>query len=66
MAAICRPTRRSVSGLAGAAASRSWPAATGRVFLQILAGMSAEPGLYILDEPESALSFDSSLMLLTP
>ncbi|MDP9093676.1 MAG: AAA family ATPase [Actinomycetota bacterium] len=37
----------------------------GEGFLQVLAGMTAEPGLYILDEPESALSFDSSLMLLT-
>jgi predicted ATPase len=37
----------------------------GEGFLQILAGMTAEPGLYILDEPESALSFDGSLMLLT-
>jgi predicted ATPase len=26
--------------------------------------MSDEPGLYVLDEPESALSFDSSLALL--
>jgi predicted ATPase len=31
----------------------------------VLAGMTAEPGLYVLDEPESALSFDSSLVLLT-
>jgi len=30
----------------------------------VLAGMAAEAGLYVLDEPESALSFDSSLMLL--
>jgi predicted ATPase len=37
----------------------------GEGFLQVLAGMTAEPGLYVLDEPESALSFDSSLMLLT-
>ncbi len=37
----------------------------GEGFLQVLAGMVAEPGLYILDEPESALSFDSCLMLLT-
>ncbi len=37
----------------------------GEGFLQVLAGMVAEPGLYVLDEPESALSFDSSLMLLT-
>ena len=37
----------------------------GEGFLQVLAGMVAEPGFYILDEPESALSFDSSLMLLT-
>lgn len=37
----------------------------GEGFLQVLAAMSAEPGFYILDEPESALSFDSSLMLLT-
>lgn len=36
----------------------------GEGFLQVLAGMTAEPGLYVLDEPESALSFDSSLMLL--
>jgi len=26
--------------------------------------MSDEPGLYVLDEPESALSFDNSLALL--
>ena len=37
----------------------------GEGFLQILAGMSAEAGLYVLDEPESALSFDSCLVLLT-
>ena len=37
----------------------------GEGFLQVLAGMTAEAGLYVLDEPESALSFDSSLMLLT-
>jgi predicted ATPase len=37
----------------------------GEGFLQVLAGMSAEPGLYVLDEPESALSFDSCLVLLT-
>ena len=37
----------------------------GEGFLEILAGMTAEPGLYVLDEPESALSFDSSLTLLT-
>jgi predicted ATPase len=37
----------------------------GEGFLRVLQGMTAEPGLYILDEPESALSFDSSLALLT-
>ena len=37
----------------------------GEGFLAVLAGMAAEPGLYVLDEPESALSFDSCLMLLT-
>ena len=37
----------------------------GEGFLEVLAGMTAEPGLYVLDEPESALSFDSSLVLLT-
>ena len=37
----------------------------GEGFLQVLSGMVAEQGFYILDEPESALSFDSSLMLLT-
>lgn len=31
----------------------------------MLAGMTTEPGLYILDEPESALPFDSCLVLLT-
>jgi predicted ATPase len=36
----------------------------GEAFLEVLAAMTAEPGLYVLDEPESALSFDSSLMLL--
>jgi predicted ATPase len=36
----------------------------GEGFLQVLAGMTAEAGLYILDEPESALSFDSCLVLL--
>lgn len=36
----------------------------GEGFLQILGGMTAEPGLYVLDEPESALSFDSCLILL--
>ena len=37
----------------------------GEGFLEVLAAMTAEPGLYVLDEPESALSFDSSLTLLT-
>jgi len=37
----------------------------GEGFLQVLAGMAAEPGLYVLDEPESALSFDSCLVLLS-
>jgi predicted ATPase len=37
----------------------------GEGFLQVLAGMAAEPGLYVLDEPESALSFDSCLVLVT-
>jgi len=37
----------------------------GEGFLEVLAAMVADPGLYLLDEPESALSFDSSLMLLT-
>lgn len=36
----------------------------GEGFLAVLRGMSDEPGLYVLDEPESALSFDSSLALL--
>jgi predicted ATPase len=36
----------------------------GEGFLEVLNGMTAEPGLYILDEPESALSFDSCLSLL--
>ena len=37
----------------------------GEGFLEILAAMVSDPGLYILDEPESALSFDSCLTLLT-
>jgi predicted ATPase len=36
----------------------------GEGFLAVLAGMTAERGLYVLDEPESALSFDSCLALL--
>lgn len=36
----------------------------GEGFLAVLRGMTEEPGLYILDEPESALSFDSSLALV--
>jgi predicted ATPase len=36
----------------------------GEGFLQVLTAMSAEPGLYLMDEPESALSFDSCLVLL--
>jgi predicted ATPase len=36
----------------------------GEGFLRVLAGMTHEAGLYILDEPESALSFSSSLALL--
>ena len=30
----------------------------------MLGGMTSEPGLYVLDEPESALSFESSLALV--
>lgn len=36
----------------------------GEGFLAVLGAMTAEPGLYVLDEPESALSFDSCLVLL--
>lgn len=36
----------------------------GEGFLAVLAGMAHEPGLYVLDEPEAALSFDSSLTLV--
>jgi predicted ATPase len=36
----------------------------GEGFLEVLTAMSAEQGLYVLDEPESALSFDSCLVLL--
>ena len=36
----------------------------GEGFLAILHGMTAETGFYVLDEPESALSFGSSLVLL--
>ena len=36
----------------------------GEGFLAILQGMTQEPGFYVLDEPESALSFESSLALL--
>lgn len=37
----------------------------GEGFLQVLGGMTAEPGLYVLDEPESALSFQGCLALLS-
>lgn len=47
--------------LAGPLLSRSH----GEGFLELLTGMTSEPGLYVLDEPESALSFDSSLVLLS-
>jgi len=36
----------------------------GEGFLTLLQAMTSEPGLYILDEPESALSFESCLALL--
>lgn len=36
----------------------------GEGFLAVLSGMTVEPGFYVLDEPESALSFESSLALL--
>jgi predicted ATPase len=36
----------------------------GEGFLQVLSAMTAEPGFYVLDEPEAALSFDSSLALV--
>jgi predicted ATPase len=36
----------------------------GEGFLAVLQGMTGEPGFYVLDEPESALSFESSLALL--
>ena len=36
----------------------------GEGFLAVLHGMTHEQGLYVLDEPESALSFESSLALL--
>lgn len=36
----------------------------GEGFLEVLSAMSGEPGLYLMDEPESALSFDSCLVLL--
>ncbi|MCA1695612.1 MAG: AAA family ATPase, partial [Actinobacteria bacterium] len=37
----------------------------GEGFLQVLGGMTAEPGLYVLDEPEAALSFQGCLALLS-
>lgn len=37
----------------------------GEGFLQVLGGMTAEPGLYVLDEPEGALSFQGCLALLS-
>jgi len=36
----------------------------GEGFLAVLQAMTGETGLYVLDEPESALSFESSLALL--
>jgi predicted ATPase len=36
----------------------------GEGFLRVLDGMVHEPGFYVLDEPESALSFTGSLALL--
>jgi predicted ATPase len=36
----------------------------GEGFLEVLGAMTLEPGLYLMDEPESALSFDSCLVLL--
>lgn len=36
----------------------------GESFLQVFAGRFNEPGLYLLDEPESGLSFESLLQLL--
>jgi len=37
----------------------------GEGFLQVMGGMVAEPGLYVLDEPEAALSFQKCLALLS-
>lgn len=37
----------------------------GEGFLQVLSGMAAETGLYVLDEPEAALSFQGCLALLS-
>ena len=36
----------------------------GEGFLEVLTAMSAEPGLYVMDEPDSALSSTSCLVLL--
>lgn len=59
---------------AALASSRRWKDRLGEVplleqshgegFLQVLAGMTYDVGLYVLDEPESALSFTSSIALL--
>lgn len=54
---------REVDGPAPGA--RSHELSHGESFLSALAGRSTEPGLYLLDEPESGLSFTSCLTLVT-
>jgi len=52
-------------GLPGYGDSRAAEVSHGESFLQVLQGRFEGPGLYLLDEPESALSFTSSLALVS-
>lgn len=53
-----------MSGLPGYGDLPSWEVSHGESYLQAIAGRFAGPGLYLLDEAEGPLSFESTLQLL--
>jgi predicted ATPase len=60
---ILAPTDASLPAGAGRPTPRLHELSHGESFLQVLAQHFHGPGFYLLDEPESALSFENSLAL---
>lgn len=52
------------AGVSGYGDQLSWEVSHGESYLQAIAGRFSGPGLYLLDEAEGPLSFESTLELL--